>query len=880
MSVRKLRAITIAAALLGLTPASSGCAGAIARAAENAVGATNVHKYINAKATGDYGTAVAVMRAEIKQPLSNDPEYLANVHTLAIEGLSLWAEANGFDANLDAEAQGYYQSGMGYAGQNALIQSQLQWMMALYYSRTHRNRSGLDHMRAVLAYARQAGSAFDNAKAHDGLASMFSDMGELELSAEHRAQALRHAEGHFVSGAPLSTGEWLLYVKVLQDDMEGRRRGGAPASELVGHWEKIRNIVDVEIAEDPLAQFHAIGAYLVNSQTFALAGDGARARELFEEARRRADEVKIAEARGSLAVGLDCSAAAIEALVGDVNQAATMLTRCEEGRRKQGLERPDAGLAEVAGNIHEGRGDLAAAAERYTESTRIHEEIRRAIPVEERAPFFRGLARKPWWGLIRVRAKQFMQTGSESDLVLALQASDGLRARQLTELTGAPSTGADLSLAQLRARLGPGGALVSYVTTEREVIVIVVTATTARASVVPAPAHALEARLNAVTAGMEKSGPGYATLASEVSALGQTLVAPISAELASATRITVIGDGAINAFPYELLELAPGQPLGQRATVASTPSLEFFLRQSPTKPAHSARLYAVGDPQYGAPPAQIGYLQSSEITDGSRGSRFLAYFTPLPETRSEVAAISKLFPQAADLKLGSDATESQFKQLPPTHHTYVHFATHGILAGQVPGLAEPALVLGNEASEDGFLTASEVAQMRLDADLTVLSACSTGDGESLPGEGVMGMGRAFLVAGSRGTIVSLWPVDSAATEALMVAFYEHHRSGLDAGRALREAKADIRRDPRWSHPFYWSAFILVAEGGLLRDTGTVVARGDRRRAGSGDRGASKRGLELRPDPAPAPSPSPNPSQPSAPGPGAFANDYSIQRPFD
>ena len=137
-------------------------------------------------------------------------------------------------------------------------------------------------------------------------------------------------------------------------------------------------------------------------------------------------------------------------------------------------------------------------------------------------------------------------------------------------------------------------------------------------------------------------------------------------------------------------------------------------------------------------------------------------------------------------------------------------------------------MFANEEGEDGFLTASETQALKLDTELTVLSACKTGNGDMLTGEGVMGMSRAFLVAGSQSVLVSLWSVDSAATERLMVAFYRHLKAGLDAPQALRRAKLDMieaarvangsRRNPAGAaatpvagselHPFFWAPFVL------------------------------------------------------------------------
>ena len=160
----------------------------------------------------------------------------------------------------------------------------------------------------------------------------------------------------------------------------------------------------------------------------------------------------------------------------------------------------------------------------------------------------------------------------------------------------------------------------------------------------------------------------------------------------------------------------------------------------------------------------------------------------------------------------------------------------GFWATRVPGIGEPALVLGNETKEDGFLTASEVEELQLQANVTVLSACQTGAGDLVTGEGVLGLSRAFLVAGSKAVVVSLWSVASKETKQLMVSFYSHLQAGLDPAVALRKAKLDqnergfkfvdrpdnnspkdsaspsstlLQPINKWDHPYFWAGFILV-----------------------------------------------------------------------
>ena len=173
-----------------------------------------------------------------------------------------------------------------------------------------------------------------------------------------------------------------------------------------------------------------------------------------------------------------------------------------------------------------------------------------------------------------------------------------------------------------------------------------------------------------------------------------------------------------------------------------------------------------------------------------------------------IRAIGLLHPAADVLKLFAKEDV-----VPTGASRFLHLATHGILGGEVPGVGEPALVLTAEAGDDGLLTASEIAALRLGAQLAVLSACNTGSGEYVTGEGVMGLSRAFLIAGSRSVVVSLWPVASQATERLMVAFYTNLRAGQDPHEALRAAKLRFRDQARRAgsiehHPMFWAPFVV------------------------------------------------------------------------
>jgi CHAT domain-containing protein len=200
----------------------------------------------------------------------------------------------------------------------------------------------------------------------------------------------------------------------------------------------------------------------------------------------------------------------------------------------------------------------------------------------------------------------------------------------------------------------------------------------------------------------------------------------------------------------------------------------------------------------------------------------------LPETAGELEALAHNLKASPDsLLLREEATEPNLRSVDLERYRVLAFATHAVVAGELRGLAEPALVLtppdvGTEEN-DGLLTASEVAGLKLDADWVILSACNTAAPDGTPGaEALSGLAKAFFYAGSRALLVSHWPVSSEAAVALttrMLAEYAND-PGIGRAEALRRSMMALmmkHEDPRFAHPFYWAPFVIVGEGGVPAD---------------------------------------------------------------
>jgi CHAT domain-containing protein len=187
----------------------------------------------------------------------------------------------------------------------------------------------------------------------------------------------------------------------------------------------------------------------------------------------------------------------------------------------------------------------------------------------------------------------------------------------------------------------------------------------------------------------------------------------------------------------------------------------------------------------------------------------------IPESEGEVRTIGRLFGRGTStVYVGSEALESRSKT-EAADYAIVHFATHGVFDDANPMYSHLALARREGDREDGALEAREMMKMHLSADLVVLSACDTARGDVHAGEGLIGMTWALFAAGCPSVIASEWRVGSATTAALMETFYRRWLRARDARRpfakaeALRDARLALLRNSRYSHPYYWSPFVLI-----------------------------------------------------------------------
>ncbi|MFH0824401.1 MAG: CHAT domain-containing protein, partial [Pseudomonadota bacterium] len=190
-------------------------------------------------------------------------------------------------------------------------------------------------------------------------------------------------------------------------------------------------------------------------------------------------------------------------------------------------------------------------------------------------------------------------------------------------------------------------------------------------------------------------------------------------------------------------------------------------------------------------------------------------FQRLPETGRLADALKELYKDGADVQTGLSASKSTLMKKTLNSYNRIVFATHGYYGNDIPNVLEPVLALSpplesNPKFEEGFLRMTEVMGLRLNADLVALTACQTGLGRHLSGEGTMGMGRAFQYAGADSVLMSLWSVAESSSVKLTESLFRGMKEGKGKGEALTKAKEEIRNQG-FDHPFYWAAFVLVGE---------------------------------------------------------------------
>jgi CHAT domain-containing protein/Tfp pilus assembly protein PilF len=412
---------------------------------------------------------------------------------------------------------------------------------------------------------------------------------------------------------------------------------------------------------------------------------------------------------------------------------------------------------------------------------------------------------------------------------------------------------------EIQALLSTDEAMVLFAVAEKESYVVAITRETFDWKPLPHGADALSQKVARFRRGLDLANLGEASGKSGLFDLAQAnelytaLLGPVEPLLKDKRSLLIAPSGAVTALPFHLLVTEkPPQAIPEklegyrdaawllkRQAVSILPSVASLkaLRQIARRDHGVKPMTGFGDPLFdpskdsGDRRAALKMTSRSVVsgpyTEFWRGAGVdrtkLAQALPqLPDTADELNTVAKdLGVSAADIHLGADASETVLKRTPLADYAIVYFATHGLVAGDVKGLAEPSLALSIPAIpselDDGLLTASEVAQLKLNADWVVLSACNTIAGDKPGAEALSGLARSFFYAGARALLVTHWSVDSAAATRLTISTFDRLKADPKLGRAeaLRQAMLGYLNDassPRNAYPGFWGPFALIGEG--------------------------------------------------------------------
>lgn len=398
-----------------------------------------------------------------------------------------------------------------------------------------------------------------------------------------------------------------------------------------------------------------------------------------------------------------------------------------------------------------------------------------------------------------------------------------------------------IALAAAQSLLGPDEALLSYFFDDQQGYVVA--ARRDRAAF-----HALGLRRDELAAGVKRLRL-HLDPAGDIGARGgpppfpfdvahrlyASLLGPAAAILEGAAHVIVVADDALQSLPLAVLVTEPfdaarkdeaARPawLARRHALTLLPAEASLqaLRRGPA-PAAGKPFAGFGDPMLlgddrrTTPSGTAPLFRAGSAADVNR----LRDLVRLPETRYVLDAMSDILNgDPRDVRVEADATEAAVKGASLADFRVLAFATYGLMAGEHPGAAEPGLVLtpprAASALDDGLLTASEIAQLRLDAELVVLPESSTAAPDGTPGlDGLPRLSRAFLHAGARSIVVSHWPVSADSTLKLLSRMLRERVRGAGNAEALRRAMLALMNGedrPAYAHPMYWAPLVVVGEG--------------------------------------------------------------------
>lgn len=735
--------------------------------------------------------------------------------------------------------------------------------------------AGTRDLRASLVLARSLGNAWSEANTLNDLGFAYRSMGRWDDAIEHfrRARVIAH-EGGFATiersaqnslgGVYGSLGDWDRAIEHYEQALELARGEGnlrAQAGILnnlaLVHHRSLRIQRALELFQQ------ALDLNQLDEDTEATALNNMAYVRL--ELGHSREALRLCEQSARLAPGnKETTAAILEA------QAIAYLQLGQYDRSRQNLEQAlalneernhrfrQASVTLVQGKLARAEEDLDAALDYARRAVAIVESFRTGVEDDSLRASFLASKRDPYDFYVDTLMALHDARPEEGFDAQSLHINEMSRARSLLDLlnqtvspagvTGGPAASPfpaparPLTLAQIRSQvLGEDTLLLEYALGEKKSYLWAVTRSSLHVFPLP-PKKEIEKTARSLydqilvrtrpdldDADRQRADEQAARLAAELS---RVILGPAEGAglLQDETKILVVSDGALQYIPFSALP-RPSSPLAQpvlmveRHEIVHLPSASVLasLRAEPKQRAVPARTLAlIADPVFAADDSRFRGKKADFQPTGLLG-QFLGSRKPalrqglarLHWSKEEANRIVRLVPRSEVFEArGFDASVARVTRAPLHQYRLLHFATHGLIDSTRPERSSLVLSLytpdGKE--QDGYLRLADVYNLRLNADLVVLSACQTALGKEMRGEGLIGLTRGFMLAGSRRVLASLWSVDDRVTAELMERLYEGMlNEGKSPAAALRQAQRDMLRDEKWKSPYHWAGFSLQGE---------------------------------------------------------------------
>jgi CHAT domain-containing protein/tetratricopeptide (TPR) repeat protein len=535
-----------------------------------------------------------------------------------------------------------------------------------------------------------------------------------------------------------------------------------------------------------------------------------------------------------------------------VRDLQALLAKCPPGRTVKGCETADAERQTITRQL----GELSASTSKG--SSRLMEIHGRMSSVERTLPGFAA------------------HTTARNARLQEMTRLDGEQAEAKAEIVRTyPDYAAlidpkPLTPTETEALLQPDEALVTILVGRDKSFVWAISRQRASWAMIDAGAAEISAHVAALRQGLEPpaAADGQAGVVprfdlARAHALYRLILGPVALELAGKQHVIIVPTGPLTSLPFQVLLTDPPRRtppstdadiskamkeakwLIRRHALSMLPSVQSLaaLRKLAPPGAPPKPFLGIGNPVFapeaisptpksqprGPTPVSVPATSkpprlAAAYRNGRPDLRALRNLSPLPETAYEVETIATVLGADKDaILLGEAANETRLKRTALDRYRTIHFATHGLVAGELSGLAEPALVLSLPSRptdiDDGLLTASEIAALKLSADWVVLSACNTAAGATPGADALSGLARAFFHAGARGLLVSHWAVNSGAAVILTTHTFARMAKSPNMGRAEAFRRTMLELIDAGQPPTIWAPFVIIGEGAPSRPPG-------------------------------------------------------------